>query len=93
MALGQILILLMRVLVSIAEFNNFINAQPIVLGWTIVRDVCNMFFVVIMLVIAFATVLRIENYSYKKLLPKLVIMAILINFSKMIKFHERRISS
>ncbi len=83
-ALGQLLVLMMRVLVYIAEFNNFINAQAVVLGWKIVRDICNMFFVVIMLVIAFATVLRIENYSYKKLLPKLIIMAILINFSKMI---------
>lgn len=83
-ALGQILILMMSVLVWVAQFNTFINAKAVTLGWKIVRDICNMFFVVIMLVIAFATVLRVEKYSYEKLLPKLIIMAILINFSKLI---------
>lgn len=71
-------------LVWIAQWSNFIDAQAVVLGWKIVRDICNMFFVVIMLIIAFATILRVKEYSYEKLLPKLIIMAILINFSKMI---------
>ncbi|MCX6795867.1 MAG: hypothetical protein NT165_04065 [Candidatus Falkowbacteria bacterium] len=83
-ALGQLLVLMMSVLVWIAQWKDFITAPAVTLGWKIVRDICNMFFVVIMLVIAFATVLRIENYSYQKLLPKLIVMAILINFSKMI---------
>ncbi|MFZ4648749.1 MAG: hypothetical protein ACOYMB_03920 [Patescibacteria group bacterium] len=83
-ALGQLLVLMMEILVYIAQWSLFISAPAVVLGWKIVRDICNMFFVVIMLVIAFATVLRVEKYSYQKLLPKLIIMAILINFSKMI---------
>jgi hypothetical protein len=40
-----------------------------------------MFFVLILLVIAFATILRIETYGMKALLPKLIIAALLINFS------------
>ncbi len=83
-ALGQLLVLMMEILVWIAQWSTFIYAPAVTLGWKIVRDICNMFFVVIMLVIAFATVLRVEKYSYQKLLPKLIIMAILINFSKMI---------
>lgn len=83
-ALGQLLVLMMEVLAWVAQWNNFINAPAVVLGWKIVRDICNMFFVVIMLIIAFATILRVKEYSYEKLLPKLIIMAILINFSKMI---------
>jgi len=43
-----------------------------------------MFFILILLVIAFATILRIESYNYKKTLPKLLIMAVLINFSRTI---------
>jgi hypothetical protein len=83
-SLGQLLVLMMEILVWIAQWSTFISAPAVGFGWKIVRDICNMFFVVIMLVIAFATVLRVEKYSYEKLLPKLIIMAILINFSKMI---------
>ena len=71
-------------LVEVAKYNDFISAAPVAAGWVIVRDLCNMFFILILLVIAFATILRQENYSAKKLLPKLLIMAVLINFSKTI---------
>ncbi len=82
--LGKLLMLVMWGLIAVAQYNNFINAQPIQYGWTIVRDVCNMFFILILLIIAFATILQVEQYSFKKLLPKLILMAILINFSKLI---------
>ncbi|MFA7601053.1 MAG: hypothetical protein WCY43_02370, partial [Patescibacteria group bacterium] len=52
--------------------------------WTLVRDLCNMFFILILLIIAFATILRVEQYNLKTWLPKLVLMAVLINFSKLI---------
>lgn len=83
-ALGRILVLVMQALVAVAQYSNFIHAPAISNGWSVVRDVCNMFFVLILLIIAFATILRVENYSYKKWLPKLILMAILINFSKTI---------
>ena len=35
-------------------------------GWIIVRDLCNMFFILVLLMISFATILRLENYSMKK---------------------------
>src|SRR5680860_1271706 len=82
--LGWILAKVMAVLVYVAQYNNFINSAAIVNGWVIARDISNMFFVIILLVIAFGTILRLENYSYKKWLPKLILMAILINFSKTI---------
>jgi len=43
-----------------------------------------MFFILILLIIAFATILRVEQYNLKTWLPKLVLMAVLINFSKLI---------
>lgn len=82
--LGWILSKLMGVLIYVAQYNSFIKSAAIINGWVIARDISNMFFVVILLIIAFATILRVENYSYKKWLPKLILMAILINFSKTI---------
>jgi len=62
-----------------------LTTAPIVtLGWGITRDLANMFFILILLIIAFATVLRIESYGVKQLLPKLIIAALLINFSLVI---------
>jgi hypothetical protein len=82
--LGKVLLVLLDILIGVAQYNEFIIAPPVKNGWLIVRDLCNMFFILIMLIIAFATILKIESYSAKKLLPKLLIMAILINFSKTI---------
>ena len=53
----------------------------VTIGWTIVRDVANLGFVLVIIVIAFATILRLENYGAKKLLPRLILAAILVNFS------------
>ena len=71
-------------IVSLAAYNNFVKESSIEKSWVLVRDFCNMFFILILLVIAFATILQIESYNMKKWLPKLLIMAILINFSKSI---------
>jgi len=83
-ALGLVLILVIKGLLLIASYQNFIGSPAVFEGWAIVRDLSNMFFVVILLVIAFSTILHLENYSYKKWLPKLILMAVLINFSKTI---------
>lgn len=83
-ALGVILVLVIKGLILIAGYQNFIGSDAVRLGWVIVRDICNMFFVVVLLIIAFGTILHLENYSYKKWLPKLILMAVLINFSKTI---------
>lgn len=82
--LGQIMVVLMYLLLWVASYNDFINSPAVTNGWVILRDLCNMFFVLILLVIAFATVLNRENYAMKKLLPKFIIAAILINFSRLI---------
>jgi hypothetical protein len=54
------------------------------IGWNVTRDVANMFFILFMVVIAFATILRFERYGIKELLPKVIIIALLINFSMII---------
>ncbi len=67
----------------IISFNNFLNVGIVKQGWEITRNVCNNFFIIILLVISVSTVLRIQKYYYRTWLPKLLLMAILINFSKM----------
>ncbi|MFA5029166.1 MAG: hypothetical protein WC518_00235 [Patescibacteria group bacterium] len=82
---GWLVGLIVNVLVNkVVVFNDFLNVRLVKEGWRIVRDICNNFFIVILLVIAVGTILRVPNYQYKQLLPKLLIMAVLINFSKMI---------
>ncbi|MFC1613556.1 hypothetical protein ACFL23_04475, partial [Patescibacteria group bacterium] len=81
---GQLLAVLMYLLFVVAKYNNFIDAPAVATGWFIVRDLCNIFFIVIFLVMTVGTVLGIENYHYSRILTKLLIMTVLINFSKMI---------
>ncbi|MFH1745185.1 MAG: hypothetical protein ABH881_03400 [bacterium] len=68
----------------VALFNDFINVEVVEQGWMVVNGFCNMFFILILLFVAFAVILRLEGYSIKKMVPKVIIMAILINFSKTI---------
>ncbi len=50
-------------------------------GWAIVRDVANLGFVLFIILIALATIVRYRDYEAKKLLPRLIGAAILVNFS------------
>jgi len=82
--LGNFLSVVINILVAVAQYNDFLAAPAVVKGWVIVRDVANMFFIVVLLIIAFGTILRLENYRYNRLLARLIIMAVLVNFSKFI---------
>ncbi len=68
------------------ELYTTINNDLVRQGWMIVRDVCNLFFLLALLFIAICTILKIEKYHAKKTLLMLIIMALLINFSKPIAF-------
>lgn len=52
-------------------------------GWVAMRDIANVGLVIIFLIIIFSQVtnLGVSNYGIKKTLPKLVLMAILVNIS------------
>lgn len=77
-------IFFLRFFIAIASYNNYIDVDVVQLGWVMVRDVANMFFVVALLVIAFGTILGLEEYEWKKNLVKLIFAAIFINFSNLI---------
>lgn len=73
-----------QILVYVAQLTDFTTRSVIIESWNMVRDLSNMFFIVILLFIAFGTLFRVEAYSWKKLLPKMIFAAILVNFSRAI---------
>ena len=52
-------------------------------GWMAIRDVANTIFIILFLFVIFSqlTGVGIDNYGIKKILPKLIVIAILINLS------------
>ncbi len=81
---GKITTVFIEQLMGIAGFNDFVNAYAVQIGWKLVRDLSNIFLVILMLLIAIGTLFNVQTYEYKRLLPKLMLAAILINFSKTI---------
>ncbi|MBI2003083.1 hypothetical protein HYT45_00820 [Candidatus Uhrbacteria bacterium] len=82
--IGLLLLIIINVLTQVASYNDFVNSAVVVNGWAIVRDLSNMFFILILLYIAFATILGVSGMDWKQRLPKLLIFAILINFTRVI---------
>ena len=77
---GQMLDLTITISLSIAALASGASSA-IILGWTIVRDVFNMMFIFVIIWVAIATMLDISKWSAKQMLTKIIIAAILINFS------------
>lgn len=72
------------ILNAVMSFNNFFT-EGVNLGWTVTRDFANLFFALVLLLIAVATVLNIgplDNYTAKRILPNFIMVALFINFSK-----------
>lgn len=83
---GLIISLEAQIIDYILSPSNFpITTAPIVtLGWGITRDLANMFFILILLIISFTTVLRIKSWAIQQLWWKIIVAALLINFSLVI---------
>lgn len=67
---------------SVMDFKKLVDLEPITRGWTILRDLCNIFFIFILLYIAIETI--IGGGKSKGLLPKVILLALLINFSAVV---------
>lgn len=50
-------------------------------GWKIVRDLCNIFFIFLLIMIAVKIILDLDSGGAKKMLVQLILIAIIINFS------------
>ena len=64
--LGQIIVSLIEVaIVPLLQYNKFSTSEVVSAGWTITRDAINLFFVVILIVIALGTILGSNKYSWE----------------------------
>lgn len=79
--IGQLMNLAQKVITGLLSWTQFHEAAIVTIGWAKVRDITNLFFALVLLIIAFATILRLETYGMKQLLWKLIVAALLINFS------------
>ncbi len=50
-------------------------------AWTVVRDLCNIFFIFILLWLGISTILGLDEHGVKHSLSRLIVAAVLINFS------------
>src|SRR3989344_160741 len=76
-----ILAKLLNFVLHMAIYSDSVNAPVVYQSWTIMRDFANMFFIIALIVMAFATIFDIAKYSAKALIGKFLIAALLINFS------------
>ena len=53
-------------------------------GWEFTSGFVNMFFVLTLTFIGLATILRLKDYEAKKILPKILLIAVLVNFTPVI---------
>ncbi len=57
------------------------NNSFVVEGWGIIRDFCNIFFIFVLLYVAFSTILGLGHSKPKEMIVNVVIIGLLINFS------------
>src|SRR3989344_57358 len=64
--------------------STILSSRLVQVGWLITSDLANLGFVLAIILISFFTIFRFNNYDTKNMLVKLVISALLINFSLVI---------
>lgn len=71
----------LSVYLSVANFKTFADTPAMQAAWTVSRDAANVFFIFILLYIAIGTILQLNGIDAKKMVVKVIIIALLINFS------------
>ncbi len=80
--IGNLVIIVLDVTIPVMQYQGFTTSDVVIAGWAIVRDVVNMFFVVVLIIIAMGTIFGSSKFQWKQNVPKLMLFALLINFSK-----------
>ena len=80
--LTQGIVLMIDLMVPIMTYNSFVTNKVVSAGWAIMRDTVNMFFVIVLIIIAFGTIFGHSKFQWSQQVPKLLTFAIVINFSK-----------
>jgi hypothetical protein len=80
--IGKLVVSVLAVVIPVMQYQGFTTSQVVISGWAIVRDMVNMFFVVVLIIIAMGTIFGHSRFQWKQQVPKLMIFAVVINFSK-----------
>ena len=80
--LSKLVIAVMTILIPIITYNDFSNNPVVDAGWAILRDTVNMFFVIVLIAVAFGTIFGYSKFQWQQVLPRLLGFAIIINFSR-----------
>ena len=68
--------------IGVVKFGAWVkDLVGITIAWTMIRDLANMTFIFMLLYMSISTILQLDSYSMKRNLAKLVVVALLINFS------------
>lgn len=71
----------LSVYISIEKFSGYANTDSIKFIWGLGRDLANVFFIFILMYIAIATIIQKSGIDTKKMVVRLIVTALLINFS------------
>ncbi len=66
---------------TVVNMKDFFDLPGIQSGWAAARDVCNIFFIFILLYAAISTMLQSAAVNARKILPMVIFVALIINFS------------
>ncbi|MBT4857170.1 hypothetical protein HON52_03200 [Candidatus Uhrbacteria bacterium] len=84
-AIGKLIVLILgMVVIPIMGYNGFADSNIVDIGWPLVRDVVNMFVIIILLVIAIKTIIGSKSANWQQQLPRLFIAIVAVNFSRTI---------
>ena len=85
MVIGKIIVVVIgMVIIPILGYNGFATSGVVDIGWPLVRDVVNMFVVIVLLVIAIKTILGLGKANWEQQLPRLFLAIVAVNFSRTI---------
>lgn len=83
--IGKLIILVIgMIIIPILQYNNFSSSNVVSVGWSLVRDVVNMFVIIVLLAMAIQTMLGTRGADWRQQLPRFFIAVIAVNFSKTI---------
>ena len=76
---------LIEITIDIPIIPGSVGAPPFVkMGFDLTLQIANMFFLLILVFIGLATILRLQEYQLQRTLPKLILIALLVNFSALL---------
>lgn len=81
---GKLTIQLIDILVQVAQYNGYMDSPAITTGWTIVRDVANLFFVALILVVSIGSIVNPDKFGGAKQVFRILLFALFVNFSRFI---------